>query len=125
MSPQKCDRQQPCGLCKSRNVEHLCRWELEPYARPQPARPPAKLERSGSVEGQSSASYSSCTPHKVEPSLDPETTPDGTVVDQEVKEAAIALAQLSVARQGEYMGLGSLVCALHKVSSRYRDVALV
>lgn len=36
-------------------------------------------------------------------------------VDQEVKEAAIALAQLSVARQGDFLGTGSIVCALHKV----------
>ncbi|KAL5524803.1 hypothetical protein ACEPAF_9949 [Sanghuangporus sanghuang] len=39
---QKCDRQQPCGLCKTRGVEHLCRWETEPYARPPPARPPGR-----------------------------------------------------------------------------------
>ncbi|EJC98978.1 uncharacterized protein FOMMEDRAFT_148940 [Fomitiporia mediterranea MF3/22] len=37
---QKCDRQQPCSLCKTRGVEHLCRWETEPFARPPPARPP-------------------------------------------------------------------------------------
>ena len=56
--------------------------------------------------------------------LDPLLQPDilkpsgGTngagLVDQEVKEAAIALAQLSVARQGDFLGTGSVVCALHK-----------
>ncbi|KII83672.1 hypothetical protein PLICRDRAFT_180273 [Plicaturopsis crispa FD-325 SS-3] len=37
---QKCDRQQPCALCVSRNVAHLCRWDSVPMARPAPARPP-------------------------------------------------------------------------------------
>ena len=29
-------------MCKTRGVEHLCRWETEPYARPPPARPPGR-----------------------------------------------------------------------------------
>ncbi|KAL0956253.1 hypothetical protein HGRIS_002407 [Hohenbuehelia grisea] len=37
---QKCDRNQPCGLCVSRGVSHLCRWENVPVARPPPRRPP-------------------------------------------------------------------------------------
>ncbi|KAF7321391.1 hypothetical protein MKEN_00659400 [Mycena kentingensis (nom. inval.)] len=37
---QRCDRQLPCGLCVSRGVQHLCRWENTPFARPTPARPP-------------------------------------------------------------------------------------
>ncbi|KAH9852904.1 hypothetical protein C2E23DRAFT_824099 [Lenzites betulinus] len=36
---QKCDRQIPCGLCVSRGVSHLCRWEPL-AARPPPQRPP-------------------------------------------------------------------------------------
>ncbi|KAF4599716.1 Oaf3p [Pleurotus pulmonarius] len=36
----KCDRNQPCGLCVSRDVSHLCRWENVPVARPVPQRPP-------------------------------------------------------------------------------------
>ncbi|KAL1938920.1 hypothetical protein VTO73DRAFT_11073 [Trametes versicolor] len=36
---QKCDRQIPCGLCVSRGVPHLCRWEPL-AARPPPQRPP-------------------------------------------------------------------------------------
>ncbi|KAH8830901.1 hypothetical protein DL96DRAFT_1594763 [Flagelloscypha sp. PMI_526] len=30
---QKCDRQRPCGLCTSRGVTHLCRWESD-YVKP-------------------------------------------------------------------------------------------
>ncbi|KAJ7072571.1 hypothetical protein C8F01DRAFT_253018 [Mycena amicta] len=37
---QRCDRSYPCGLCVSRGVAHLCRWENVPVARPTPARPP-------------------------------------------------------------------------------------
>ncbi|KAJ7714340.1 hypothetical protein DFH07DRAFT_380442 [Mycena maculata] len=37
---QRCDRVYPCGLCVSRGVSHLCRWENVPVARPAPARPP-------------------------------------------------------------------------------------
>ncbi|KAF5345297.1 hypothetical protein D9758_008475 [Tetrapyrgos nigripes] len=37
---QKCDRKYPCGLCVSRDVSHLCRWESVPFARPPPGRPP-------------------------------------------------------------------------------------
>ncbi|KAJ7232790.1 hypothetical protein B0H12DRAFT_1239538 [Mycena haematopus] len=37
---QRCDRVYPCGLCVSRGVSHLCRWENVPVARPLPARPP-------------------------------------------------------------------------------------
>lgn len=131
--PQKCDREQPCGLCKSRGVEHLCRWELEPFARPPPARPPAGLKGHVSAQkidrqvlyeplapGQRPQS-SSQRPVSAEPQGQtgiwpkPQAPGSGSAVDQEVKEAAIALAQLSVARQGEYLGAGSLVCALYKV----------
>ncbi|KAK7045690.1 hypothetical protein VNI00_007523 [Paramarasmius palmivorus] len=37
---QRCDRNYPCGLCTSRGVSHLCRWESVPVSRPTPARPP-------------------------------------------------------------------------------------
>ncbi|KAI0073183.1 hypothetical protein K474DRAFT_242699 [Panus rudis PR-1116 ss-1] len=36
---QKCDRQFPCGLCTSRGIPHLCRWEPI-VVRPEPQRPP-------------------------------------------------------------------------------------
>ncbi|KAL0956236.1 hypothetical protein HGRIS_002390 [Hohenbuehelia grisea] len=36
---QKCDRNQPCGLCTSRGVQHLCRWDNGPNPRPQPRAP--------------------------------------------------------------------------------------
>ncbi|KAI0092289.1 hypothetical protein BDY19DRAFT_929331 [Irpex rosettiformis] len=36
---QRCDRQFPCGLCISRGIPHLCRWEPI-VARPEPQRPP-------------------------------------------------------------------------------------
>lgn len=114
---QKCDRQQPCGLCRSRGVEHLCRWELEPFARPTPARPPAiqQTARQGTpsdqvVNGASTSGATASAPASVSPSL--VTTPiaaelvgspqnavvHGGPVDHDVKEAAITLAQLSVAR---------------------------
>lgn len=47
-SPQKCDRNYPCSLCVSRGVQHLCRWESVPVARPAPARPPENISRSAS-----------------------------------------------------------------------------
>lgn len=40
-SQQKCDRANPCGLCTSRGVPHLCYWSPVPIARPTPARPPS------------------------------------------------------------------------------------
>ena len=49
LSPQKCDRNQPCSLCVSRGVEHLCRWENVPVARPTPVRPPAAAIRESSI----------------------------------------------------------------------------
>lgn len=135
---QKCDREQPCGLCKTRGVEHLCRWELEPFARPPPARPPASLK--GQVTAQKvdrQILYEPVDPGQ-RPGVQgtsqlgvwqkPQGAQSGGAVDQEVKEAAIALAQLSVARQGEYLGAGSLVCALYKVCalfSRLRRVTHV
>lgn len=103
---QKCDRQQPCGLCTSRGVVHLCRWELEPFARPSPVRPPnGILSRKADAHDESSNDSSP-------PILEQSAV---GAVDQEVKEAAIALAQLSVARQGEYLGIGSVVCSLHRL----------
>lgn len=40
MLTQKCDRKFPCGLCVSRGVSHLCKWESVPVARIPPQRPP-------------------------------------------------------------------------------------
>ncbi|KAF9528484.1 hypothetical protein CPB83DRAFT_894272 [Crepidotus variabilis] len=50
---QKCDRNQPCSLCVSRGVSHLCRWESVPVARPPPARPPRNAYGESSSEGVS------------------------------------------------------------------------
>ncbi|KAJ7039188.1 hypothetical protein C8F04DRAFT_1255333 [Mycena alexandri] len=47
---QRCDRVYPCGLCVSRGVSHLCRWENVPVARPTPARPPVVPASAGSSE---------------------------------------------------------------------------
>ncbi|KAJ6497794.1 hypothetical protein C8R45DRAFT_139640 [Mycena sanguinolenta] len=49
---QRCDRVYPCGLCVSRGVSHLCRWENVPVARPTPARPPVvpSPESSNSIQ---------------------------------------------------------------------------
>ncbi|KAH8119221.1 hypothetical protein DFH11DRAFT_1739996 [Phellopilus nigrolimitatus] len=41
--------------------------------------------------------------------------PSDPTVSLEVKQAAISLAQLTVANQGEYLGTGSLVWALHRL----------
>lgn len=111
---KKCDRQQPCGLCTSRGVEHLCRWELEPFARPPPARPP---NGTASKDSRKADTHSGSSKEHTPPVPELPITQQSVVgaVDQEVKEAAIALAQLSVARQGEYLGVGSVVCSLHRV----------
>ncbi|KAL5523626.1 hypothetical protein ACEPAG_7799 [Sanghuangporus baumii] len=114
---QKCDRTQPCGLCRRRGVEHLCRWELEPFARPLPSRPTGsrKMENKSSLERPAESRSSTETPVD-----DTASRVDSAVslrmLESEVKEAAIALAQLSVARHGEYLGTGSLVCALHRLN---------
>ncbi|KAJ4483714.1 hypothetical protein J3R30DRAFT_1821410 [Lentinula aciculospora] len=48
---QRCDRIQPaCGLCKSRGIEHLCRWASVPFARPAPAKTPALVKANESDE---------------------------------------------------------------------------
>ncbi|KAL5528505.1 hypothetical protein ACEPAF_7641 [Sanghuangporus sanghuang] len=112
---QKCDRTQPCGLCRRRGVEHLCRWELEPFARPQPSRPTGsrKTENKSSLEKRAE-SQSSTETSVDDLAVDPAVSL--RMLESEVKEAAIALAQLSVARHGEYLGTGSLVCALHRLN---------
>ncbi|THH05371.1 hypothetical protein EW145_g4842 [Phellinidium pouzarii] len=112
---------------KTRGVEHLCRWETEPFARPPPARPPGARSANGGVKKQQSQplsqspgspdSDSGSSPSYSQPCLwSPRLqSPSVVTVDQEVKEAAIALAQLSVAKEGEYLGTGSLVSALHRL----------
>ncbi|KIK68953.1 hypothetical protein GYMLUDRAFT_67663 [Collybiopsis luxurians FD-317 M1] len=47
---QKCDRANPCGLCTSRGVAHLCRWSSVPFARPTPARPPSHARLTTELE---------------------------------------------------------------------------
>ncbi|KAI5123647.1 hypothetical protein M0805_001680 [Coniferiporia weirii] len=128
---QKCDRQQPCGLCRTRGVEHLCRWETEPFARPPPARPPGARSVGGGaarkqlqvqtlprvsagLQADSLVSFPHLQPGPWS-QKPPNLSLSVVTVDQEVKEAAIALAQLSVAREGEYLGTGSLVSALHRL----------
>ena len=100
---QKCDRAQPCGLCKSRGVEHLCRWELEPFARPPPSRPNGVRK----AEGKSPENKQNENPQQISErpgvsSSSSDMSFDSAeldiAVESEVKEAAIALAQLSVAR---------------------------
>ena len=107
---QKCDREQPCGLCKARKVEHLCRWELEPFSRPTPNRPPGahragnkatspKVQASSEAAESPSGSSETQSSSVATPGLTPAQGKAGlATVDVEVKEAAIALAQLSVAR---------------------------
>lgn len=134
---QKCDRQQPCTLCKNRGVEHLCRWELEPFARPSPARPPATLqtERQGTPGEQTSNVASSpeatiSEPIRASPSLVTvpavagtsgshlDTVSSGGHLDHDVKEAAITLAQLSVARHVHCLILmrESVLISFHRAS---------
>ncbi|KAI0670229.1 hypothetical protein C8Q78DRAFT_1090356 [Trametes maxima] len=172
---QKCDRQIPCGLCVSRGVPHLCRWEPL-VARPAPQRPPegaptvaestqstiatlsariAALEEvisrqsvqirqyagsgdspsgteaspnavtveslvasgSASVKDGSSASGSS-------PGHDDSGTEEEECAlsryDYDVQRAAVALAQLSLAPQDEYIGSGTIPYALNKLGDPYR-----
>ena len=45
-------------------------------------------------------------------------------LDEEAYEATSMLAQLSLAHPGEFLGRGSLICALHAVSLKCCDVAL-
>ena len=116
----------------------MCRWELEPFARPQPARPPGHSNVAGAQPGSSrpagaysrspeppDSQYSSIpdghrSPPSAQRSRSSHSEPDLrrsplNPLDQDVKDAAITLAQLSVAHRGEYMGAGSLVCALYHV----------
>lgn len=159
---QKCDRQIPCGLCISRGVAHLCRWEPI-VVRPIPQRPPVDATQSvpdaekiqalssriavleqmllgqnvalptgqASSRESSSGSGNSLTQSSNDPeSLErqsarqnamaapsPDTTIGGphALYDFKVQAAAVALAQLSLAPRDEYVGGGTILCALHKM----------
>ncbi|THH05374.1 hypothetical protein EW145_g4841 [Phellinidium pouzarii] len=88
----------------SRGVEHLCRWELEPFARPAPTRPPGAEKSSLNVSNdKSSASLTDATPGPSESSPSASPSPGGLA------------AGSAVAHEGEYLGAGSLVCALHRL----------
>ncbi|KDQ12516.1 hypothetical protein BOTBODRAFT_56781 [Botryobasidium botryosum FD-172 SS1] len=138
---QKCDRQQPCSLCVSRGVSHLCRWESGPVARPAPARPPtqtpdhaaatiqelnsrlANLERALAHSKERSSSTADSPPSggssprsRGSPEPDNDTVPSSPL-QKDVQDAAITLAQLSLANHGEYVGSGSIVCALYKLGN--------
>ncbi|KAF7970650.1 hypothetical protein HWV62_23342 [Athelia sp. TMB] len=150
-------RQTPCGLCVSRGVPHLCKWENHPVARPAPARPPqsaipadappaeeararerevqALKERITSMERTIIAQNDIILAQRAHPSpprkhehqelhtIPPEEgeEPVGAEpIGQEVQEAAMALAQLSLGAHhggGEYYGRGTVVHALHSSSS--------
>ncbi|KAI0369245.1 hypothetical protein BV20DRAFT_968105 [Pilatotrama ljubarskyi] len=198
---QKCDRQIPCGLCVSRGVPHLCRWEPL-VARPAPQRPPegapivpaesaqstiaalsariSALEdvisrqnmqirgladsNDGSLKAQGSSSAvtvesvvrSSAYAAASSPSdassersssgsgskngrTDSSSTshsspitgcvPNGSTEDEDcalshydydVQSAAVALAQLSLAHDSEFVGAGTIPYALHKLGDPYR-----
>jgi len=145
----------------------LCRWESNPVARPQPARPPvagmsnqplpensnasfsgsddsfeqlyariASLERTIAAQNQLIQQAQSppqpSPPHpgaqtgnlngddtqNTEPSHEIHNDNDALQpIGQEVQEAAMALAQLSLGNHhGEYCGRGTVVCALQDVS---------
>ncbi|OCH90853.1 hypothetical protein OBBRIDRAFT_887380 [Obba rivulosa] len=169
---QKCDRQTPCGLCTSRGVAHLCRWEPI-VARPTPQRPPvtftdaahdtiqalsariAALEQTISRQnnalkeqaanlGSSSASSadypdteaaesSGAASRRLSLDLSAfEGMPSGSgtsgstpvteespraLIDFDVQVAAVALAQLSLAPRTEYVGCGTILCALHRLGT--------
>ncbi|OSC99996.1 hypothetical protein PYCCODRAFT_1453475 [Trametes coccinea BRFM310] len=199
---QKCDRQIPCGLCVSRGVPQLCRWEPL-VARPAPQRPPegaptvpesaqstiaalsariAALEdvisrqnvqiqgtvgkglfdtasgaegssssvtvealvASGAVAAATSPSDSTSSDRsssatggknsgKNGSSTSPSShgcSPNGSAIEEEegslshydydVQRAAVALAQLSLAPQDEYIGMGTIPYALNKLGDPYR-----
>ncbi|KAI0830223.1 hypothetical protein BC628DRAFT_1408371 [Trametes gibbosa] len=193
---QKCDRQIPCGLCVSRGVSHLCRWEPL-AARPPPQRPPqgaptiptdpaqstisalsariASLEEiitrqnsqikglAGSAAGSSgvgtdtvesilsSAAYAAasspsdassssqdvCTPGSgpemsntylnnrgVGQVHDPSSSDDEECAlshyDYDIQCAAVALAQLSLAPEDEFIGSGTIPYALNKLGDPFR-----
>ncbi|KAJ3480371.1 hypothetical protein NLI96_g8396 [Meripilus lineatus] len=207
---QKCDRKVPCGLCVSRGIPNLCRWE--PFVvRPTPQRPPvispepsaqvaaaaaasaeatiqtltarvAALEKalaakqvveetnigigvdaSGVSSGSGSPSnglngvngnggYMHGEGQRVEmcseqtkkylypyphlpvllppglplsapcdsghisrPPTDPTADGPRALIDFNVQVAAVALAQLSLAPRTEYIGAGTVLCAIHKL----------
>ncbi|CAL1698140.1 unnamed protein product [Somion occarium] len=155
---QKCDRQFPCGLCTSRGIPHLCRWEPI-VVRPPPQRPPiiateptadpnatieallarvAVLEKallnenggqrdlddgpgSNILDSSIRSVHAGLIPDSRGSSVEQdEEGPRSTggpraLLDYNVQLAAVALAQLSLAPRTEYVGAGTVLCALHKL----------
>ncbi|GJE92953.1 Zn(II)2Cys6 transcription factor [Phanerochaete sordida] len=161
---QRCDRQFPCGLCTTRGIPHLCRWEPI-VVRPTPQRPPtaaisaaanstietlsariAALEQALLQQQQQNAardtndgtSHSSSmsppassenegTPDLAHDFVSPPASLEAGAEDREggeeprgpidfkVQAAAVALAQLSLAPRTEYVGNGTVLCAIHKL----------
>ncbi|KIY49776.1 hypothetical protein FISHEDRAFT_40844, partial [Fistulina hepatica ATCC 64428] len=134
-------RQRPCSLCVSRGVPHLCRWEPAPYARSLKStsasgEPEVKstieqlrsrIEALESALKQANANAENhleetpsltATPETEEsPStkdVDPVATVAASVGPEDVYDAAMSLAQLSMSNRGEYMGMGSLLCLLYR-----------
>ena len=174
---QKCDRQIPCGLCVSRGIPHLCRWEPI-VARPSPQRPPdgapttsqqstiaaltarialleETIQRQNELLSPNSSHRRSTPPSspsfngdsvlpdnwRVVDSFDdidpaeshsgptlytcPQDPPsDGdndTPYETDIQLAAVKMAQLTIAPSNEYIGIGTIICAIHKVSTSHED----
>ncbi|KAH9943764.1 hypothetical protein B0H21DRAFT_810161 [Amylocystis lapponica] len=157
---QKCDRQIPCGLCTSRGIANLCRWEPI-VVRPAPQRPPALsttaaadtiqalsariavleqtlVRQAATVSAnpndqgnnaaganvpafhdveKSTSSSSSNASNRSSNSLLTATGGPRALYDFNVQLAAVGLAQLSLAPREEYIGSGTLLCALHKLGN--------
>ncbi|RDX47580.1 hypothetical protein OH76DRAFT_1484503 [Lentinus brumalis] len=159
---QKCDRQIPCGLCVSRGISQLCRWEPL-VSRPAPQKPPegapvashqstiaalsariAVLEQtilrqnalaqsatSGELADGSAntdvnerllheplgANGDSSTPDEpgTNTSEHPSDSAELSRYDFDVQLAAIRMAHMSLAPQNEYVGGGTVICAIHKL----------
>ncbi|CCM05897.1 uncharacterized protein FIBRA_08135 [Fibroporia radiculosa] len=150
---QKCDRHTPCGLCVSRGVAHLCRWEPV-VSRPAPQQSPAvalansasetiqalsariavleqTLLRQNLANGvdtlalpESSATSKPLHALGNTSGQSGENDDDGhalggphALYDYDMQVAAVALAQLSLAPREEYIGDGTVLCALHELGS--------
>ncbi|KAL4253796.1 hypothetical protein ABKN59_002976 [Abortiporus biennis] len=144
---QKCDRQIPCGLCVTRGIPHLCRWEPI-FARPPPQRPPTQaisqpadvdanatiakltarvaalekaLEQNQTTNSSSKCSHCSRSTNRdasddIDQSGVSDCDSEGlALIDYNVQTAAVALAQLSLAPRAEYVGNGSVLCAIHRL----------
>ncbi|EKM52703.1 uncharacterized protein PHACADRAFT_261296 [Phanerochaete carnosa HHB-10118-sp] len=168
---QRCDRQFPCGLCTTRGIPHLCRWEPV-VVRPAPQRPPsaaisaaanaaaanstiealsariaaleqALLQQQSCAQKDTNDTTSHASSSLSPPASSSESTPDlghdftpspgaadpcsetenededapPALIDYDVQRAAVALAQLSLAPRTEYVGNGTVLCAIHKLGN--------